>query len=137
MGKSEARALAEDVIESAVVSHGGKISPGFDNLFFYRCVGERYELAEDGRFSMSYYGRTEVSPESQAAAMRQIRRALARRGFHVERDVPPEVAREISLQAEGPHRFSVSVESDENEGVVRFSLQTPCLLPPGVKQEEF
>ncbi|WP_329029148.1 hypothetical protein [Streptomyces sp. NBC_01423] len=105
---------------------------------FTDCVGRNGETADDGRFDLSYSVRGTLPRAGHAAAVTAVKEALKKKGFEIQgfavnRDEEP--ANAVDARHPEDHQF-VSVASVGKDLLV-FVVNTPCLLPPGVDQQQF
>ncbi|RLL67966.1 hypothetical protein [Streptomyces sp. Z26] len=102
------------------------------------CTGKNGETAGDGRFSMDYAVRAPLPVADHATAVGRVREALEERGYEITgyqelQGDEPSVILEAVSRKDG---FSVAVEGLPSSESLLFSVSTPCLLPPGAKQEK-
>ncbi|MDI3421842.1 hypothetical protein [Streptomyces luteolus] len=105
---------------------------------FEECIGRDGEIADDGRYQLSYAAYANLPEAEHIAAVRKLRKELEDHGVrvtsHTERPETPEV---ILYGANDKQQFSVTADSVNPPGTLRLEVSTPCFLPPGVKQQQF
>ncbi|MDQ8700924.1 hypothetical protein RCO28_00250 [Streptomyces sp. LHD-70] len=105
---------------------------------FEECVGKNNEVADDGRYMLTYTAYAKIPDERHIGAVRKLRKALEEHGVrvtsHTERPETPEV---ILYGTNDEQRFSLIADSVNPPGTLRLSVSTACFLPPGVKQQQF
>ncbi|MFF9073001.1 hypothetical protein ACF1A9_11915 [Streptomyces sp. NPDC014872] len=105
---------------------------------FTDCIGRNGESAEDGRFTLSYSVRGTLPRSEHARAVTDIKDTLKDKGFDIQTFVvgeDTEPANVVDAKHPKDQQF-VSVGSVDKDLLV-FIVSTPCLLPPGVEQQEF
>lgn len=102
------------------------------------CVGQNDEVAEDGRYTLTYTGYAKLPDKQHIPAIRKLRKALEEHGVritsHTERPATPEAIMYGRSDSEG---YSLIADSVNPPGTLRLSVSTPCFLPPGAKQQQF
>ncbi|MFD5317099.1 hypothetical protein [Streptomyces sp. NPDC127098] len=105
---------------------------------FLDCVGDNDEVADDGRFTHSYSVQARIEPERDAEAIRAIRDALEQNGLRIQGyRSDPSVSPANLVDAWHPEDHQSVTAEDHEEGRLLFIIRTPCLLPPGVEQQQF
>uniref|UniRef100_A0AAU2VLI3 Uncharacterized protein n=1 Tax=Streptomyces sp. NBC_00008 TaxID=2903610 RepID=A0AAU2VLI3_9ACTN len=105
---------------------------------FTNCVGSDNEEADDGRFTLSYSVRGTLPRARHARAVTDIEKTLKDKGFDIqsfEVDLDTEPANVVDAKHPEDQQF-ISVGSVGKDLLV-FVVSTPCLLPPGVDQQQF
>jgi hypothetical protein len=95
-------------------------------------------VAHDGRFLLSYRAEVPLAARKQGSAGARIRGDLKKRGYEIIsfRD-DPSMDPAVLLQAHSPDKdLSIDVAGYKSPEVVDLAVFTPCLLPPGVEQEQ-
>ncbi|MFG2093040.1 hypothetical protein [Streptomyces sp. NPDC048612] len=102
---------------------------------FRDCFGKNHERANDGRFDLSYAARAELPGDEHGKALRPMRKKLEAEGYEISgyREQPSQALMDAKG---GSNNFFVSVETYGSGNALVFSVNTPCFLPPGVKQEQ-
>ncbi|MFI7097623.1 hypothetical protein [Streptomyces lydicus] len=120
----------------AEVKIGDRFGPFTD---FEDCVGQDDQVADDGRYTLTYTVYADLPQESHISAVRKLKAALEKHaGIRVtdyeERPKTPEVT--LYGQHDKEH-FSLIADTAKPPNTLRLSVSTPCFLPPGVKQQKF
>ncbi|MEV7870924.1 hypothetical protein AB0P17_33605 [Streptomyces sp. NPDC088124] len=132
-----ARHWAESMARTAQAEIEPETDPDLPAAKFTDCVGKNNEVADDGRFTLRYSVRAKLPRERQAAAIRTIRDTLKDKGFEIQgyrSDPSKDPINLVDAKHPKDHQF-VSVEDLDAQSIVLIAV-TPCLLPPGVKQQE-
>ncbi|CAG6391852.1 conserved exported hypothetical protein [Actinacidiphila cocklensis] len=138
MSRQDAQTWAAHFAESMARSAGAPIDATSVKPQFSDCVGKNDEVAHDGRFYLTYRAEVPLPAHKQGSAGARIRDDLQKRGYEITsfRDddtVDPAVV----LEAYNPDQdFSIRVAGYKAPEVLNLGVFTPCLLPPGVKQEQ-
>ncbi|MER7025763.1 MULTISPECIES: hypothetical protein [Streptomyces] len=107
---------------------------------FEDCVGAGDEVADDGRYTLTYTVYADVRREEQIPAVRKLRAVLKAQG---DMDVSGYEERpgEQQVILDGTHtkeHFSLIADSvRKTPDLLRLSVSTPCFLPPGAAQQKF
>lgn len=105
---------------------------------FDTCVGRKDEVAEDGRYTLTYTSYATLPEERHIPAIRKLREALEQHGVRItsytERPTTPEAIMYGRSDSEG---YSLIADSVNPPGTLRLSVSTPCFLPPEAKQQQF
>ncbi|MFF4521575.1 hypothetical protein [Streptomyces bluensis] len=142
--KSEKQALSEaqQYTEAMARYSGVVLSSGTAVKDVYDCVGKDDEIAEDGRFTLTYHIKGELPREKHIAAARRLSKALEGHRITVDSlDERPGDDRPVildgSVVGKQKERISLTVESIEAPDGLQYVVTTPCYLPPGVRQQRF
>lgn len=142
MSKEKAEEWAKHWTDSMVSTARARLDPpetARPSADFTDCVGRNGETADDGRFDLSYSVRGTLPRADHAAAVTAIKDTLKKKGgfeiqtFVVNEDEEP--ANVVDARHPEDRQF-VSVGSVDKNLLV-FVVNTPCLLPPGVDQQQF
>ncbi|GAA3393750.1 hypothetical protein GCM10017752_36070 [Streptomyces roseoviridis] len=138
MSKAEAEAWAEHWTESMARTAEAEIIPADRQANFHDCSGKNGESADDGRFVLMYDARAKLPRARQAAGIRAIKAELEKRGFEIVgyRSDPTMDPANLVDAKQPKERFFVSA-GDLDDELITLIVHTPCLLPPGVEQQEF
>lgn len=120
----------------AGVKVGNKYGPFTD---FEDCIGQNDEVADDGRYTLTYTVYAEVPLEEHIPAVRKLRAALKNHGG-VEVSSYEERPQSHEVVLDGRHKtekFSLIADTAKPPNTLRLSVSTPCYLPPGVTQQKF
>ncbi|MEU9175206.1 hypothetical protein AB0D34_46975 [Streptomyces sp. NPDC048420] len=139
--KSRADSLAWAKEYTAAMAHYAEVKitdcPG-PRHDFETCLGQNDEVAEDGRYTLTYTVYAKLPEDQHIATVRKIRKALEANGVritsHTER---PEVPESILYGRNDKEGTLLVADSVNPPGTLRLSVSTPCFLPPGVKQQQF
>ncbi|MEU9121174.1 hypothetical protein AB0C96_15195 [Streptomyces sp. NPDC048506] len=119
----------------AGVKAGDKYGPYTD---FEDCVGENDEVADDGRYTLTYTVYASLPREEHIPAVRKLRAVLKQHGVDVSSYEERPHSHEVIL--DGHHEkedFSLIADTVKPPNTLRLSVSTPCFLPPGAKQQKF
>ncbi len=105
---------------------------------FGDCVGKHDEVADDGRYRLTYTVYAKLPRDQHIAAARKLRTALKEHGVEItdftERPEKPEV---IMYARHPREKFFVVADTVKPPNTLRLEVSTPCFLPPGAKQQKF
>ncbi|MBM9506819.1 hypothetical protein [Actinacidiphila acididurans] len=138
MSRQDAQTWAAHFTQSMARSAGVGIQEKSIDPQFHNCIGKHDEVVNDGRFDLTYRAEARLAPSLQGSAVARIRDDLKKRGYQItsfrdDNSVQPAVV----LQAYSPDQhFSVDVSGYTSPDVLDFAVSTPCLIPPGAKQEK-
>ena len=138
MSREGAQTWATDFVESMARSAGVGIDEKSIDPAFYDCIGEHDEVMHDGRFDLTYYAHAPLAQQLQGSAVAKIRDDLKKRGYEItsfrdDDSMDPAVVLEAFSRDK---HFSVDVSGYKTPDELHFVVSTPCLLPPGAKQEK-
>lgn len=140
MSKEKAEEWAKHWTESMTRTAKATVEPrtARGQADFTNCVGKNGESADDGRFTLSYSVRAALPRTRHAEAIRDIRDALKSQGFEIQgyRSDPSKDPANLVDAKHPKDRHFVSAE-DVDENLLVLIVVTPCLLPPGAKQQQF
>ncbi|GAA1201377.1 hypothetical protein GCM10009654_67200 [Streptomyces hebeiensis] len=142
MSREETEEWARHWTESMARTAKAEIEPETDPELpaanFTNCAGVNGESADDGRFTLRYSVRAKLAKSQHAAGIRAIRDTLKQKGFEIQgyRSDPSKDPVNLVDASHPKDRHSVSAE-DLNEELIVLIVSTPCLLPPGAKQQQF
>ncbi|MFI7102887.1 hypothetical protein ACIBK8_26435 [Streptomyces sp. NPDC050161] len=124
---------ARELIDSLARQYGLQADDGTVSKEFFECFGENHEHADDGRFDLSYAVRAELPRDEHGKALRPMRKKLEAEGYKISsyREEPA-----LMDAKGGGDKFFVSVETYGRGNALVFSVETPCFLPPGTKQQQ-
>ncbi|MFJ7998523.1 hypothetical protein ACIQ7D_15460 [Streptomyces sp. NPDC096310] len=141
MSKEKAEEWARHWTESMARTAQAEIEPETDPELpaanFTNCIGKNGESADDGRFTLRYSVRAKLPRERQAEAIRAVRDTLKEKGFEIQgyrSDPSKDPANLVDAKHPKDHQFVSAGDLDDKRIVLIVS--TPCLLPPGVKQQD-
>lgn len=133
--KASAEHSARTLIDQLASQYGLQVDDKTVRKEFRDCFGKNHEHASDGRFDLTYSVRSPLSGDQHGKALRPMRKKLEAAGYKVSsyRDDPSDALMDAKG---GRDNLFVSVESYMPATDLVFSVNTPCFLPPGVKQEQ-
>ncbi|WP_159029809.1 hypothetical protein [Streptomyces marincola] len=137
MSEPDAQEWVVHWTESMARTARAEIDPESRRVDFSPCVGGNDEVVNDGRFHLRYSVRADIAPERRADAVRDIRDALLERGLEIEGyRSDPTLYPANALGARHPRDQQWVTVEDNGENQLLLIVHTPCLLPPGVEQQE-
>lgn len=110
---------------------------------FEACVGANDEVAEDGRYSLFYYIYSPAPSTDHTRIVRTLRSELTEHGYEITSYREFKSAYESSVLSARNKKNDYVVEADTvGSGKTKpqrfsFAVRTPCMLPPGAKQQQF
>ncbi|SHN01293.1 hypothetical protein [Streptomyces yunnanensis] len=135
--KDGAERTARALIDSLASQYGLRVDDKTVDKEFYECFGRDHERATDGRFDLSYAVRAQIPGAEHGKALRPMRKKLEAEGYKIlgYREEPSQALMDAKG---GSDNLFISVDSygRRNSNALVFSVETPCFLPPGVKQEQ-
>lgn len=133
--KDGAEHSARTLIDQLAGQYGLQVDDKTVRKDFRDCFGKNHEHAGDGRFDLTYSVRSRLPGDQHGKALRPMRKKLEAAGYKVSsyRDDPSDALMDAKG---GRDNLFVSVESYMPATDLVFSVDTPCYLPPGVKQEQ-
>ncbi|MFJ5804053.1 hypothetical protein [Streptomyces decoyicus] len=133
--RDQAELSARTLIDSLASQYGLTADNKTVDKEFYECFGKNHEHATDGRFDLSYSVRAAISGDEHGKALRAMRKKLEAEGYKINgyREKPSQALMDAKG---GSDSLFVSVETYGRGNALVFSVETPCFLPPGVKQEQ-
>ena len=138
MSKEKAEAWAKHWASSMARTAKARLVERDGKAGFSDCLGKGGESADDGRFTLRYSVRATLPKAQQAEGIRAIRDELAKQGFEIQGYRSDPTVNPVNLvDARHPKdRHAVTAE-DVDDTSILLIVRTPCLLPPGVEQQEF
>ncbi|MFF0555640.1 hypothetical protein [Streptomyces sp. NPDC004266] len=138
MTKAKAEAWAKHWVESMARTAEAEIVPSTYQANFTNCLGKNGESADDGRFTLAYDARAKLPKAQQAAGILAIKKELEKQGFRiVGYRSDPALDPSDLVDAEHPKDRQFVTAGDVSDELITLGVNTPCLLPPGVEQQEF
>ncbi|WP_306323366.1 MULTISPECIES: hypothetical protein [unclassified Streptomyces] len=122
---------------------GAEIVPSTARTNFEECIGANGEIADDGRYSLFYYIYSSAPTTQHTDMVRVLRDSLRKHGYKVTDYREFKNAYESALMwAENEKNHYRVMAETVGSGKTKpqrfsFSVRTPCLLPPGAKQQQF
>ncbi|MFI1199852.1 hypothetical protein ACH4VR_10395 [Streptomyces sp. NPDC020883] len=126
---------ARALIDSLASQYGLRVDDKTVDKEFYECFGKNHERATDGRFDLSYAVRAQLPGGEHGKALGPMRKRLEAEGFKIlgYREKPSQALMDARG---GSDNLFISIDSYGRRDALVFSVETPCFLPPGVKQEQ-
>ncbi|MEV6975156.1 hypothetical protein [Kitasatospora sp. NPDC093806] len=136
MARQEAQDWAQHMTEYMAQTAGGTITPDTVRPSFRQCVGKNDEVANDGRYTMSYAAYSPIALEQHPEAARRIRTMLEQQEFQVSgyRETLNGKVQALLDAFQPSGRYLVSVETMAS-GDLMFRISTRCLMPPSAKPD--
>ncbi|WP_399086619.1 hypothetical protein ACGH2B_08710 [Streptomyces sp. BBFR2] len=106
---------------------------------FEDCVGKGDEVADDGRFTLTYAAYARIPAHEHIAAVRKLRGALKKHGVDVSDYTEDPSRPTVTLYAKNrAERFLITADNTiKPANTLLLSVSTSCFLPPGAKQQHF
>ncbi|MGS2589714.1 hypothetical protein [Streptomyces hebeiensis] len=142
MSKEKAETWARHWVESMARTAKAEIEPEADPELppanFTNCVGKNNEVSEDGRYTLHYSVRAKLPKDRHADAIRAIKDTLTDKGFKIQgyRSDPSKDPANL-VDATHPKDQQFVSAGDVTDNLIVLIVNTPCLLPPGAKQQQF
>ncbi|MFJ7077985.1 hypothetical protein [Streptomyces sp. NPDC098781] len=120
-----------------------QLTPSTAKVHFEACIGANDEVAEDGRYSLFYYVNSPALATEHTHVVRTLRRELSEQGYEVTGYREFKNAHESAVFRAGnkENAYRVTAETvgsgKTKPQALSFSVRTPCMLPPGAKQQQF
>ncbi|MFE6619529.1 hypothetical protein [Streptomyces sp. NPDC057740] len=143
MEKDAAVKWAEDYTAHMARLTDVELIPSTAKVHFEACVGANDEVADDGRYSLFYYVRSPAPVTEHTRVVRTLRRELLQQGYEVTsyREFQDAYTSAIFSARNKENSYRVMADTVGSGKTkpqrLSFSVRTPCMLPPGVKQQEF
>lgn len=139
MSQKEAERKAHSVTQSLTHSAGLEVDEKSISTDYTKCVGANDEVPEDGRFVLQYGARTPLAGEKHKHAIQKMREHLKEIGYKLQGYQETKgVNGSIILDASDPDSgFTLAVDGVPKRDEITLRLVTPCLLPPGAKQQQY
>ncbi|MCI3277901.1 hypothetical protein [Streptomyces cylindrosporus] len=143
MAKDAATKWAEDYIAYVAGLAGAELLPDTARAHFEACVGANGEVADDGRYSLFYYVYSPAPATEHTRIVRELRAELPEHGYEVTgyREFQSAYASAVFRARNTTNEYRVEAET-VGSGRTKpqrfsFAVRTPCMLPPGVDQQQF
>ncbi|MEV1084357.1 hypothetical protein AB0I98_40150 [Streptomyces sp. NPDC050211] len=120
-----------------------ELIPSTAEVNFEACIGENDEVAEDGRYSLFYYIRSPAPVTEHTRVVRTLRQELPGQGYEVTgyREFKDAYESAVFRANNKKNSYRVTAETVGSGKTkpqrLSFSVRTPCMLPPGAKQQQF
>lgn len=120
-----------------------ELLPQTAKTHYEACVGENNEVPEDGRYSLFYYIYSPAPSSEHTRIVHTLLRKLPYHGYEVTsyREFKSAYSSAVFRAQNKKNKYHVAAET-VGSGKTRpqrfsFSVRTPCMLPPGAKQQQF
>ncbi|WP_210582697.1 hypothetical protein [Streptomyces sp. GESEQ-4] len=143
MDKDAALKWAEDYTAYMARLTDVELIPSTAKVNFEACIGENDEVAEDGRYSLFYYVNSPAPVTEHTRIVRKLRSELPKQGYEVTSYREFKDAYTSAIFGARNKKNGYSVDGDTvGSGKTKpqrfsFAVRTPCMLPPGAKQQQF
>lgn len=143
MEKNDALQWAKDYTAYMAKITDVELTPSTATVHFENCLGVNDEVAEDGRYSLYYYVDSPAPVSEHTRVVRTLRQKLTQQGYEVTGYREFKDAYESAVfRANNKKNFDRVTAETVGSGKTKpqalsFSVRTPCMLPPGVKQQQF
>ncbi|MYW69539.1 hypothetical protein GTY65_36555 [Streptomyces sp. SID8379] len=134
---------AKDFTAYMAEASGAELVPTTEKVNFEECTGAHDELAEDGRYSLFYYVYSSAPSTQHTQMVRTLRDSLQKHGYKVTdyREFKDAYSSALLWAENEKNNYRVMAET-VGSGKTKpqrfsFAVRTPCMLPPGVKQQQF
>ena len=120
-----------------------ELTPSTAKAHFEACIGANDEVAEDGRYSLFYYVNSPAPVTEHTRVVRTLRRELSKQGYEVTgyREFKDAYESAVFRANNKDNSYRVTAETvgsgKTKPQALSFSVRTPCMLPPGAKQQQF
>ncbi|MFD8757123.1 hypothetical protein ACFV0O_40045 [Kitasatospora sp. NPDC059577] len=129
--RQDAQDWADHMTAYMAQTAGVALDPGSAEPFFNDCVGRNDEVAEDGRYTMSYAVYSSAPLDRHPEAVRKVRTMLEQQGFTIDgyRETADGKVDTVVDASQASSRYLITVQTTTG-GLLLFRVNTPCLLPP-------
>ncbi|MGW5116881.1 hypothetical protein ACWEQ8_15850 [Streptomyces noursei] len=136
--KDQVERMVRNLVDSLAGDYGLKVDGKTVNKEFRDCFGREGEHADDGRFDLTYAVRATLPEAEHGKAIRAMRKRLEGQGYKISgyREDKSKDPWALMDAKGGEGGLFVSVESYTPPNQLVFSVNTPCFLPAGVKQQQ-
>ncbi|GAU70943.1 hypothetical protein SSP35_24_00480 [Streptomyces sp. NBRC 110611] len=136
--QEQAEHLVRGLVDSLAEEYGLKVDGKTVHKEFRDCFGKEGESTDDGRFDLTYAVRAALPEAEHGTAIRAMRKRLEAQGYKISgyREDKTKDPWALMDAKGGKDNLVVSVESYMPPDQLVFSVNTPCFLPPGVKQQQ-
>ncbi|MFR9674670.1 hypothetical protein [Streptomyces sp. TR06-5] len=142
MKKDAALKWAEDYTTYMARLTDVDLLPPTAHVNWENCVGVNDEVAEDGRYSLFYYIYSPAPTSEHTRVVRKLRHELPQHGYKVlgyrQFKNSYESATLQMRNVENSYLITAHTVGSGQTGPQRlsFGVRTPCMLPPGVEQQQ-
>ncbi|MER6301840.1 hypothetical protein ABT247_20075 [Kitasatospora sp. NPDC001539] len=133
--RQDAQDWAKHMTESMAQTAGVTLDTSSVEPIFSDCVGNRDEVRQDGRYKLSYAVYSSTPLEQHPEAVRKARTMLEQQGFTIDgyRERANGKVDAVLDASQASSRYLVTVQTTK-DGLLAFSVNTPCLMPPPQRQ---
>ncbi|BCK71551.1 hypothetical protein Srufu_055040 [Streptomyces libani subsp. rufus] len=140
--KSRADTLAWAKQYTSTMAHYAQVDVADDpapQTHFEDCVGKGDEVADDGRFTLTYATYARLPAQDHIAAVRKLRNALKNHGVDVSDYTEDPDRPTVTLYAKNrTERFLITADNTiKPANTLLLAVSTSCFLPPDAKQQKF
>ncbi|MEU6541825.1 hypothetical protein [Streptomyces sp. NPDC046859] len=120
-----------------------QLKPSTATVHFENCLGANDEVAEDGRYSLFYYVDSLAPVTEHTRVVRTLRQKLEKQGYEVTgyREFKDAYTSAVFRANDRKSHYRVTAETvgsgKTKPQALSFAVRTPCMLPPGVEQQQF
>lgn len=143
MEKSAALKWAKDYTAYLAKVSDAELIDSTEKIHYEDCLGADGELADDGRYSLFYYIYSPAPVAEHTRIVRALRRELMKKGYEIKgyREFQDSYysATLTARNVKNGYKATGNTVGDGKDKPQRFSfaIRTPCMLPPGVEQQQF
>lgn len=143
MEKDAALKWAQDYTEYMARITDVELTPSTAKVHFEACIGANDEVAEDGRYSLFYYVNSPAPVTEHTRVVNTLRQKLSKQGYEVTgyREFKDAYESAVFRADNKENSYRVTAETvgsgKTKPQALSFSVRTPCMLPPGAKQQQF
>ncbi|MFF7994759.1 hypothetical protein ACFZDG_33930 [Kitasatospora xanthocidica] len=129
--RQDAQDWAQHMTEYMAQTAGVALDPGSAEPFFNDCVGKKDEVANDGRYKMSYAVYSSAPLDQHAEVVRKVRAMLEQQGFKIDgyREAANGKVDAVLDASQTSSHYLITVQTTTG-GLLLFRVNTPCLMPP-------
>ncbi|MEW2547051.1 hypothetical protein AB0910_14940 [Streptomyces sp. NPDC047002] len=138
MSREDAQSWAAHFAQSIARSANAEVDAKSVRPQFSDCVGRNDEMAGDGRFTLTYRAHAPLAAQRHGSAAAKIKDDLEQRGLEImsfRNDASLDPAVVLEARSQDKH-FSIDVSGYRSPDELHLVVFTPCLLPPGAKQQQ-
>ncbi|MFI1732731.1 hypothetical protein ACH40E_26685 [Streptomyces acidicola] len=143
MAKDAALQWAKDYTAYMAKLTDAELLPDTAKVNWEACIGENDEVAEDGRYSLFYYVYSPAPVTEHTRIVRKLRSEIPEQGYEMTSYREFKTAYTSAVFRARNKKNDYRVEADTvGSGKTKpqrfsFAVRTPCMLPPGAKQQQF
>ncbi|MDI3408402.1 hypothetical protein [Streptomyces cavernicola] len=143
MERSDALTWARDYTSYMAEITDVELINSTEKINYEECLGANGELADDGRYSLFYYVYSPAPVTEHTRVVRALRQELKKKGYEVTgyREFKDSYYAATLSARNRSNGYSVTADTVGSGKTkpqrLSFAVRTPCMLPPGVKQQQF